>query len=69
MDGNASPLNPSALALGDAAHLFSRLSGKSITVGMLEADLLAGAPRNPDGTLHVVHYAAWLVKEMGRRDD
>ena len=26
----------------------------------------AGAPTNPDGTLNLVEFAAWLVKEMGR---
>ena len=26
--------------------------------------LAAGAPVNSDGTLNLVHYAAWLVKEM-----
>ena len=26
----------------------------------------AGAPANPDGTLNLVHYAAWLVQQMGR---
>jgi hypothetical protein len=31
---------------------------------MLRADLAAGAPVNPDGTLHLVRYAAWLVREM-----
>jgi hypothetical protein len=28
----------------------------------------AGAPANPDGTVHLVHYAAWLLREMGRGD-
>jgi hypothetical protein len=35
---------------------------------MLEADRAAGAPANPDGTVNLVHYAAWLVKESGRGD-
>jgi len=35
---------------------------------MLGDDVLAGAPTNADGTLNLVHYAAWLVKEMGRGD-
>jgi hypothetical protein len=28
------------------------------------ADIDAGAPTNADGTINLVHYAAWLVKEM-----
>ena len=33
---------------------------------MLQADGADGAPLNADGTLNLVHYAAWLAKEMGR---
>jgi hypothetical protein len=32
------------------------------------ADLEGGAPTHADGTVNLVHYAAWLVKEMGRGD-
>jgi hypothetical protein len=36
---------------------------------MLQSDLLAaGAPANADGTINLVHYAAWLVREMASRD-
>jgi hypothetical protein len=60
------PLSPSALTLEDAAGLLAKLSGLSVTEQLLEADVAAGAPTNVDGTLNLVHYAAWLVKEMGR---
>ena len=33
----------------------------------LEADIEAGAPTNADGTINLVHYAAWLVKELAAR--
>ena len=61
-----SALNPQALALSDAARVFSAAAGDTIDVAMLEADIEAGAPVNPDGTLNLVHYAAWLLREMGR---
>jgi len=35
---------------------------------LLQAHIHGGAPVNPDGTLNLVHYAAWLVKEMDRGD-
>jgi hypothetical protein len=35
---------------------------------MLRADLAAGAPANPDGTLQLVHYGAWLIREMSTGD-
>jgi len=31
---------------------------------MIQTDIDDGAPLNADGTLNLVHYAAWLVKEM-----
>ena len=60
-----SALNPQALALSDAARVFSAAAGATIDIAMLEADIVAGAPVNPDGTLNLVHYAAWLLREMG----
>jgi len=33
---------------------------------MIQDDIDAGAPTNPDGTVNLVAFAAWLVKEMGR---
>ncbi len=62
-----SRLNPSALPVADAARVLSRLGGKSVSEEMLRADIDAGAPTNADGSLNLVHYAAWLVKEMALR--
>lgn len=62
-------LNPAALPLADAARLLSAAGGQRITLDMLELDRGAGAPANADGTLNLVHYAAWLVREMSGRGD
>lgn len=68
-DSSPTPtLNPSALSLADAAKLLTKVGGERVTPAMIETDREAGAPANPDGTLHLVHYAAWLVKESGRVD-
>jgi hypothetical protein len=61
-------LNPNALSLANAARMLTRAGGQPVTVEMLQADLAAGAPANADGTINLVHYAAWLVREMGSRD-
>lgn len=61
-------LNPAALQLPDAARLLSAAGGQRITLDMLEADRAAGAPANADGTLNLVHYAAWLVRETSCGD-
>ncbi len=64
----AAGLNPNALTLANAARMLTRAGGQPVSVAMLEADVAAGAPTNSDGTINLVHYAAWLVKEMGHRD-
>lgn len=62
-------ISPTALAVADAARLLSAVSGGTITPEMLHADVACGAPTNPDGTLNLVHYAAWLLKARSHRED
>lgn len=49
-------LNPARLSLDDAVRLLHA------DRTWLEADIAAGAPTNADGTINLVHYAAWLNK-------
>ena len=68
-DDNGKPsLSPTALTVADAARLLTKVGGQPVTVSMLEADLAAGAPVNADGSINLVHYAAWLVREASIRD-
>lgn len=60
--------NPAALSVADAARLLSKAGGGPVTEEMIESDLAAGAPANADETINLVHYAAWLVKEMAGGD-
>ena len=64
--GERPTLSLTSLTLAAAAQVLTRTGGRPITIAMLEADLAQGAPTNPDGTLNLVHYAAWLVQEMTR---
>ncbi|QYU66487.1 hypothetical protein J4558_16080 [Leptolyngbya sp. 15MV] len=67
-----SRLNPAALGVADAARVLTRIGvvgGKPVTEEMLRADIDAGAPTNANGTINLVHYAAWLVKEMNTGGD
>jgi hypothetical protein len=52
------------MPLADAAKLLAKVGSYAITEAMLQADVVAGAPANSDGTLNLVHYTAWLVKEL-----
>ena len=64
----STPLSPMALELAAAAKILSKLFAKPVTEAMLREDVADGAPTNPDGTLNLVHYAAWLVSEVNRAD-
>lgn len=61
-------LNPARLPVSHAAKMLTRAGGVPVTEAMIEADLTAGAPANADGSINLVHYAAWLVREMANRD-
>ena len=57
-------LNPQALRMEDLARILSASGSGPVTVEMLQADVASGAPTNADGTMNLVHYAAWLVKNV-----
>ena len=59
-------VNPNALTIAQVARLLTRAGSNPVTPAMLEADVAAGAPTNPNGTVNLVHYCAWLVKEIAR---
>lgn len=56
------PLNPAKLTAEDLARVLSQ-AGEPVTTQQIEQDLADGAPANKDGTIHLVHYAAWLVTQ------
>ncbi len=56
------------IILADVAQILTKAGGKPVTEEMIREDLAAGAPLNPDGTLNLIHYAAWLVRELSDGD-
>ena len=63
-DAGPQRLNPAAMSPTDAARVLTRVGGSPVTEDMLRADIDAGAPTNADGSINLVHYAAWLVQQM-----
>ena len=57
-------LNPLSLAPADAARLLSKVGGVNITEEQIRDAIAAGAPVNSGDTLNLVHFGAWLLKEM-----
>lgn len=63
-----SPLNPNALDPAALAAILSRSGAPRwpVTEDQIRQDVEAGAPTNPDGTLNLLWYCAWLIRERGR---
>ena len=62
-------MSPTALSPADAARVLSASGNGAVNQRVIEGDIERGAPANPDGTINLVHYAAWLVKELAARGD
>lgn len=43
-------------------NILKGAGSRLISAELLVADFAAGAPRNEDGTINLVEFAAWLVK-------
>jgi hypothetical protein len=57
-----------ALSVEQVATLLRHAGSQAATPEIISADIAAGAPVNPDGSLNLVTYAAWLVREMARKE-
>lgn len=68
MEGDRNPVDPNRLTPEQAAKLLSAAAKIQVPVERIETDIADGAPTNADGTISLMQYAAWLVKEMGRGD-
>lgn len=55
--------DPTRLTPAQAAEMLSREGQCTITPAMIEADIRAGCPVNEDGTINVIVYGAWLLKQ------
>lgn len=47
------------------ASLLSRAGGVKVPLATIQADIEAGAPVQPDGSINLILYAAWLLKQSG----
>ena len=56
-------LNGTALPISDLVKILRNAGSRHVSEENIRKDISSGAPVNPDGTVNLVHYAAWLVKE------
>ena len=62
------PIDPNQLSTEQLVKLLSAAYRERINEEKVRQDLDAGAPTNADGTINLVHYAAWLLQEKHRGD-
>jgi hypothetical protein len=53
-----------ALTPDRLAPILAGASGLAVTPEMIAADVKAGAPIEPDGSINLVRYVAWLLKQL-----
>ena len=56
------------MTLQQAARVLVAVGARHATAENIRRDIEAGAPVNADGTVNLVHYAAWLARESARGD-
>lgn len=59
---------PEALPKETLVEALRRAGSRTASMERLMADLEAGAPVNPDGTMSIFAYTAWILKEMSDDD-
>jgi len=61
--------NPSALTADQLSRLLVASGSKSATAKVIRRHIEAGAPTAADGRLNLVHYVAWVAREVANADD
>jgi len=57
-------LQPTSLTVVHMQQILTAAGGRPVTDEMVRKDIEAGAPVNPDGTINLIHYAAWLARNV-----
>ena len=61
--GNAKK-SPASLDIDDSVRLLRASGSRHASADRVRADIDAGAPTNVDGTVNLVHYGAWLARQV-----
>lgn len=59
-------LNPLALSPENLVKVLVKSGCRIMTLEMLRRDIDSGMPVNVDGTVNLVKYMAWMIKEIDR---
>jgi hypothetical protein len=53
-------LKITALSVADLEKLLKRAGSRHVSEAAIKKDIESGCPANPDGTINLINYAAWL---------
>ena len=65
---NAGGARLTALSVEAVVLLLQRSGSRQASVETVRSDLAAGAPQKADGTLNLLAYGAWLVRDLAERE-
>lgn len=54
-----------ALTQEQLVEILTKVGCSTVSIDSLKADIIDGMPVNSDGTINLVNYAAWLIRENG----
>jgi len=62
-DGISQKISLIALTKEQLVDLLTKVGSAGISMSALESCIGSGMPVNDDGTINLIHYAAWLLRE------
>ena len=62
-------LNPLALSAENLVKLLQKAGYRAMTLELLQEDIDGGVPVNADGTISLVKYMAWIIREVHSNGD
>ena len=62
--GGPGAMNPAALTVEQAARVLTAVGGRWTTAETIRRHIERGAPTAADGRINLVHYMAWVIREM-----
>jgi len=65
---NTPQLKITAISIPDLVKLLKRAGSRFISEDAIKNDIESGAPVNQDGTINLIHYTSWLVREEIKRN-
>jgi hypothetical protein len=65
---NNNQLTITAMSVSDLAKLLKQAGSRYVSEAAIQKDIDSGAPANPDGTINLINYAAWLLLQQENND-